>query len=341
MDGMRIRYLLISFVLSLPVAQAQQRAQYSQYMLNPLVLNPAVSGLEDFIDVKAGYRNQWAGWQGAPKTFYLTAHGALNKADRTSTLPVRDPYGRPYQRSRVFPSQPAAPSHHGVGATLLRDETGPSSRTTLQVSYALHLPITNRIKVATGVGMGFTQHTLDFDLLHVLEPNDPVIQQGKLNTFVPELNAGVLLYDPNFYVGFSASQLFFKKLDYGQTGTANYEWLGRLYNHYFLTAGYRFEVDPDWAILPSVLVKSVRPLPLSFDINAKVAYQDRIWMGLSYRHQDAIVGLLGFNVNYKLNIGYSYDFTQSSVRMVSRGTHEIVVGLMFNNRQRLVCPRIF
>lgn len=338
---MKHYYWLLLLFLGNGLAQAQQRAQYSQYMLNAYVLNPALSGLEDFIDAKIGYRNQWAGLEGAPKTFYATAHGALDKADRTSSLSVRGPNGRPLPRTKVFPSQPAAPGHHGVGGMLLYDEMGPITRTTLQATYARHIPLTNRIKLAAGLGLGAGQQTIDFDRLHLLDPSDPILQYGKQSVFIPDASAGLLLYSSDFYVGLSANQLFFKKLNYRMQGQSVQDWFGTLYQHYFLTAGYRFELTEEWAFLPSVLVKSVRPVPVSYDINAKISYQDRIWAGLSYRHKDAIVGLLGININYRLNLGYSYDFTMSNLRNVSRGTHEIVIGLMLNNRQRIICPRLF
>ncbi|MDR6193547.1 type IX secretion system membrane protein PorP/SprF [Siphonobacter sp. SORGH_AS_0500] len=338
---MKHSYWFLLLFLGNGIAQAQQRAQYSQYMLNAYVLNPAVSGLEDFIDAKVGYRNQWSGLEGAPKTFYATAHGALDKADRTSSLAVRGPNGRPLPRPRVFRSQPAAPGHHGIGGMVLYDEMGPTYRTSLTISYARHIPLNNRIKLSAGLGTGVTQHTIDFDRLHLLDPSDPVLQYGKQSVLMPDLSAGVLLYDPHFYVGLSASQLLFKNIHYRTSGQSAYEWLGTLYNHYFLTAGYRFDVTEDWAFLPSLLVKSVRPVPLSYDVNAKFSYQDRIWAGLSYRHKDAIVGLVGVNINYQINLGYSYDFTMSNLRNVSRGTHEIVIGIMLNNRQRIICPRLF
>lgn len=339
---MRQRYWLFLFLL-LPLlpAEGQQRAQYSQYMLNQFVLNPALSGLEDFVDVKLGYRSQWAGLEGTPRTFYVAGHGALDKTDRTSSLSVRGPYGRPLGRTRTFRGQQPPPAHNGIGGIFLHDETGPSMRSTLMGTFAHHFVLNNRFKVSAGIGAGITQHTLDFDQLHLLNPNDPVVQQGKLSRIVPELSAGVLIYDPDFYLGLSVNQLLFKKLDYGTTGNSGYEWLGTLYNHYFLTAGYRIPITEEWSFLPSVMIKSVRPAPVSYDLNAKFSYLDRFWVGGSYRHRDAIVGLIGVNINYRLNLGYSYDFTLSDIRTVSRGTHEIVLGFMLRNRQRIICPRLF
>ncbi|MFT4033179.1 MAG: type IX secretion system membrane protein PorP/SprF [Siphonobacter sp.] len=331
--------LLLFLIFSSSIAQ--QRAQYSQYMFNSYIINPAWSGMEDYIDLKSGYRNQWVGVEGAPKTFYIAGNAALDKSDRTSSLSVRGPNGRPLARSKVFRSQQHFPDHNGIGAIFLRDETGPSSRTTFDITYAHHFVLTNFLKLSTGISAGVTQHTLDFDKLQLLEPNDPLSGYGKLSKIVPDINAGALLYSANFYVGASVNQLLFKKLNYGFNGTSDYEWLGRLYNHYFLTAGYRFDISNDFALLPSAMVKSVRPTPVSFDLNLKALFQDRVWLGASYRHKDAIVGLIGVNVNYLLNIGYSYDFTFSNLSTVSKGTHEIVISLMLANRQRILCPRLF
>jgi type IX secretion system PorP/SprF family membrane protein len=322
-------------------AAAQQKPQYSQYLLNQYLLNPAVGGIEDFVDVKAGYRNQWTTFEGAPTTFYLTGHLALGKAERTSALPVRNRYGRSLGRTPVFAGQQKGPAHHGVGMVLVADQTGPTSRTTLNLSYAYHYPLTNRLRLSAGVSGGVTQHTTDFDQLRLLNPVDLYAQQGKVNALQPDLNAGLFLYDDRFFAGLGTQQLAFKRLNYRLVGGTDYQPLGRLYTHYFLTAGYRHALSADWAVVPSVLLKSVRPAPVSFDVNAKFLYQERFWMGLSYRHRDAVVGLIGMNVNSLVTLGYSYDYVLSDLRTAARGSHEIVLGLMINNRQRVICPRLF
>lgn len=321
--------------------RAQQKPQYSQYLLNQYLLNPAVGGVEDFADVKAGYRNQWTTFEGAPTTFYLTANWALGKTERTSALPVRSRYGRSMGRTPVFAGQRKGRAHHGVGAVLVSDRTGPTSRTTLNVSYAYHYPLTNRMKLSAGISGGVTQHTTDFDQIRLLNPADLYAQQGKVNAWQPDLNAGVFVYDDRFYAGLGTQQLAFKRLNYKLAGGTDYQPLGRLYTHYFLTAGYRYNLNEDWILAPSVLVKSVQPAPVSFDVNAKFLYQERFWMGLSYRHRDAVVGLIGVNLNSFLTVGYSYDYVLSDIQTASRGSHEIVLGLMLNNKQRLVCPRLF
>ncbi len=341
--GNRYRFvgILLGWWFGLGVAPAQQRAQYSQYMLNGYLLNPALGGTEDFVDVKTGYRNQWTGFEGAPVTFYLSGHLALGKSERSSTAPVYDRYGREQRQSPIFDNQPAGPGHHGIGGLLLSDRTGPTSRTSFNLSYAWHQPLTNRLKLSVGVAGGFTQHTLDFDQLRLANPQDVLAQQGKINAITPDLHVGALLYSRRWYLGASAQQLLFRKINYAETLPSGdqYAFLGQLSTHYFLTGGLRFPVGLDWTFVPSALVKWTSPVPVSFDVNGRFLYQDRFWMGVSYRHRDAVVGLVGFYLNPLLNLSYSYDFTLSDLRVASRGTHEIVLGIQLRNRQRLLCPR--
>src|SRR5690554_3159577 len=118
-----MKKIIISGLLLLFFATvyAQQRPQYTQYMINPYVLNPAVAGIEDYIDIRAGYRNQWVGFSGAPRTFYLSGHTPIGR-DKCINSRVKNTSG----------------GYHGIGAYISGDKTGPSSRTTINISYAYH-----------------------------------------------------------------------------------------------------------------------------------------------------------------------------------------------------------
>ena len=87
------------------------------------------------------------------------------------------------------------------------------------------------------------------------------------------------------------------------------------------------------------LLKVIKPEPVAFDVNMKLAFRDRFWIGAAYRNQDSVAGLLGLNISSLINISYSYDYTTSALRTVSNGTHEIVIGIMLNNQDRVVSPR--
>ena len=99
------------------------------------------------------------------------------------------------------------------------------------------------------------------------------------------------------------------------------------------------QVSEDLSLLPSALIRYISPLPIGMDINAKLMYQDLIWFGGSYRFKEGYAGMIGFNVNNSINIGYSHDFVTSSLNTVSRGTHEILIGFQLGNKYGDWCPK--
>jgi type IX secretion system PorP/SprF family membrane protein len=109
--------------------------------------------------------------------------------------------------------------------------------------------------------------------------------------------------------------------------------------HYFLTGGFKVFLSDDVTLLPSVLFKVIKPVPTTFDINMKLSFQDKLWLGGSYRKDDSFAALVGINLSSFINVGYSYDFTTSGLRTVSSGTHEIVLGILLNNRYKVSCPQ--
>ncbi|TAF55583.1 MAG: type IX secretion system membrane protein PorP/SprF, partial [Sphingobacteriia bacterium] len=114
---------------------------------------------------------------------------------------------------------------------------------------------------------------------------------------------------------------------------------GRLVPHLFLSAGYRLALSEELNLLPSVLVRYISPLPLGFDVNAKLQYLDLAWVGASYRNKDGFAAMVGMNISHSFNIGYSYDVQTSRINTISRGTHEILLGFQIGNRYGDWCPR--
>src|SRR5687767_3375275 len=95
----KILFLLLSAV-SITVS-AQQKPYYTQYILNNYILNPAISGIENYTDLKLSYRNQWTGIDGSPVTTYLSVHSPIGKKDYRTTatsfeIPGENPRGRSY-----------------------------------------------------------------------------------------------------------------------------------------------------------------------------------------------------------------------------------------------------
>jgi type IX secretion system PorP/SprF family membrane protein len=270
-------------------AFAQQDPQFSQYMFNKLSFNPAVAGSKDAICLGALYRNQWVDFDGAPKT------GVFN---------VDAPIGQ------IF----------ALGASILVDEIGFDKTLDAKLALAAR-PRIGAGRLGIGVSLGFLQKSIDGDW-RFNEANDPMIPlQKESASVVPDVGAGLYYYTNKFYLGVSATHLTGAELEYDNINTT-------LTRHYYGTVGYSFELSPSWDLRPSVLVKSDE-VEMQVDINATAVYNNRFWGGVSYRLEDAIVGMVGFNITNDLRFGYSYDFTTSEISNFSSGTHEVTLGYCF------------
>jgi type IX secretion system PorP/SprF family membrane protein len=332
------RFLLLVFIsfITLQFAVAQQKPQYTQYVLNNLLINPAVTGIENYFDLKTGYRSQWTGLQGAPVTSYITGSVPFGSdfvggdAGALSAGNGANPYSRLFTQTYE-----AAPPHHGLGFMVISDQAGPISTTNADVTYAYHLGISSTFNLSVGVEGGFNHTSLNTSMLTLENPLDPAIANGNNSQWKPDLGLGIWGYSSNYYFGISALQLLSQNLYFSTTNSFTQ---AKTVPQFFITGGFKVFLSDDVSLLPSTLVKFISPLPVTYDVNLKLTFGDRFWVGGAYRNGDAVAGMFGLNISSLINISYSYDYTTSELRTVSSGTHEIVIGLMLNNRDHLVAP---
>jgi len=332
----RILYLFAVFTAFAQLVSGQQRPQYTQYVFNNYLLNPAVGGIENYIDVKAGYRSQWTGLQGAPVTSYLTINAPLGKNFLEGDATASPSGGGDNPSSRLYTQNyMAAEPHHGVGLMLVTDQAGPLTQTNIDATYAYHLGLAPQLNLSVGVSAGVSHVSLNTSMITLENPFDPAIANGDNSQWKPDLGVGAWLYSGAYYLGAAVQQILPQTLYFS---TNNYN-KSKTVPHYFLTGGFKVFLTDDVTLLPSVLVKIIDPLPFSYDINAKFSFKDVFWLGGSYRRNDSFGVLAGINVNSFINIGYSYDITTSALNTVSNGTHEIVIGLLLNNKYKVTCPQ--
>ncbi|BAV08701.1 type IX secretion system membrane protein, PorP/SprF family [Filimonas lacunae] len=336
---MRKKWWGIAMLLGLHfVTHAQQKPHYTQYVLNQYIINPALTGIENYTDVKISHRRQWAGLKDAPVTTYFTIHGALNKKDYRTTATSYQVDGTNPRGSDYWTDYEPAPPHHGIGMQVINDQTGPLKNFSAYATYAYHMGIGARTSLAAGFGAGFFNIGLDANKLNFGNSQvDPAVyNSGTLNVIRPDFMAGLYLYGPDFFAGLSVQQLMGQSIYFSNNKVSGGS---KLTPHIFATAGYRFLVGEDFNLIPSVLVKSVSPLPVQFDINAKLQYHDLLWVGAGCRKDDGWNGMAGVNISHAFNISYSYDYTTSALNTVSNGTHEIVLGFLLGNKYGDWCPK--
>ncbi|MER3497592.1 MAG: hypothetical protein C4308_02595 [Chitinophagaceae bacterium] len=325
---------------------AQQRPHYTQYILNNYIINPALSGIENYTDVKISARDQWVGLNGAPRTVYFTIQAPIGKSDyRTSatgySVPGENPRGKAYWESYT-----AAEPHHGIGFTVIDDRTGSFNRITAYATYAYHLGINANTNLAGGFSAGISRINLDkskTDFDGTGDPSDPAAGAawtGYINKIRPDIGFGLWLYSRDYFVGLAAQQIIPQKLTFVDDAAVVKK--GRLLPHIFLTAGYRYLVTDDINAIPSIMVKYIQGSSKNDfqpEVNLKLQYRDNFWLGGSYRYQDGYAAMAGINVSNTFNLGYAYDFTTTKLNTISRGTHEIVLGFLLGNKYSEACPR--
>lgn len=321
MCGMKKINLLIILMFACVTAFAQQQAQYSQYMLNYYLINPAVSGTEDFTDIKVGYRNQWAGLAGSPVNYYVSGHTPIGKMHSSN--------------SKLHKGKPKKP-HHTLGGLITGQELGAFTHTGFYATYAYHAPISRSFTLSMGIAGGVHNYYLDQSKLDFGDETVDAAVTSSNNATKPDVNAGLWLYSKKVFVGLSSQQLLRNRLDFTPEAVGSDK--GALNRHFYLTGGYLFEVTPEVKIIPSVLMKIVVPQSLQLDINTKVRYRDVVWAGLGYRKTDAFVILVGGIIANTLELGYSYDVSTSQLSKVSGGSHELMVGVRLHSKGRVICP---
>lgn len=317
----KLLLVLIVSVTAICNSGAQQYAQFSQYMVNPYLINPALSGAEDYVDVKMGYRAQWAGFEDAPRTMYLGGHSPIGK-----------PHG-------VMTHKGDDHNWHGVGGLVYRDVTGPTSRTSAYANYSYNLQITpgsgyginhkDGIRASLGIFMGFQQYAVDGSKLTTEIDNDDALLSNATQTkFVPDASVGAMIYFRDiFYIELSAFQILANKLNVNGLGNEFITEESRLARHFFFSAGTKQEVSRDIYLIPSILVKTVGPAPISVDLNTRIDIQDKYYAGISYRHGDAVALMAGLVIDRRYEVAYSYDITLSDISRFSNGSHEMILGI--------------
>lgn len=292
----KVYILLAVTVCTVASLKAQQVPQYAQYMLNDYILNPAVSGIYDYYDIKSNNRYQWVGVTDAPRTYVLSVHG-------------------PHRKRNM-----------GFGGSVYSDVTGPTSRTGAYLSYAYHVKLSEKMKLSFGLGFGVMQFKIDGSKVTLKEGNDPAMSNGVMSVITPDATFGIHLYTKKFYFGVSMPQLIGNKLNFFENVADSQS---RLARHLLVQAGYTFNLGENWTLQPSMLFKYVTPVPPQIDLGLKLGYKDVVWAGSAFRINDAVSVMAGFNIGKNIILGYAYDFPLSSLKNYSSGSHEVMIGARF------------
>ena len=278
---------------------AQQLPMYSQFFWNDFVINPAYTGITNSPRVQLGYRNQWGGFDGAPSTYTLGGHTLLKNKQM------------------------------GLGGMLFMDDAGGAvSQMGLMLNYNYILKLNDKSNLSMAVSGVLNQYSYDGSGIENINP-DPSLS-GSVKQMSPDMSFG-LLYSLNdkLRIGFGVNQLVQSRLS--KLNDLNSLALGenRLIRHYNLTTSYSFTLSESFDLDPYFLMRTTFISPSLIELGAKGTFNDLLFFGLSYRHSESAIAMIGMNFKNTV-FAYSYDYNISDITGYSKGSHEVLLAYQFN-----------
>ncbi len=326
----KLIYIALFFGFSSPLI-AQQESQFTQFYMNPYMHNPAASGMMSLIDVNLGFRQQWAGIEGAPRTFFASAHSQI-KLGKKGNQVLQE-----FRESGTFFSTPQVSTgavKHVVGGKLFTDQMGPFNKTSLGGSYAFHFPMIKNVNMSFGLSAGWSNFGLNSSKVKLYHQDDGAYANltsngGSQNFF--DMQAGTMIYHKYFEVGYSMSQLINNKYVVENITTDS-----RFERHHFVYIAGNIDFNDDWMVSPAIFMRSVKNAPFNFEGMIRVQYRRMAWLGVGYRNTNTLTFSAGANFAKNFRIGYSYDSGFGQYRSVQGGgSHEIIVGFLLGKNRKL------
>lgn len=287
---------------------AQQDPHYSQYMYNQSIINPAYAGINDYMSMGVLYRTQWVGLDGAPKTGTAFVHTPVAK-------------------------------NLGVGLSFVNDNIGPVTENNIyaDISYTIRLGQGHSLALGVKGGMTMQKIGLFSDINYTLPDQDDIAFAEDTSASLFNIGAGAFYYTNKYYVGFSIPNFLQNK--YFERDNRKF---GADVMHMFLTGGYVFDLNQDWKLKPSTMLKMAVESPISADVSLNAMYDNKLEFGVNYRLQDSFGAMVNYRITPKLRIGYAYDYITSDLNYSANGSHEVILLFdVFYKKRVNSSPRYF
>ncbi|WP_276374879.1 type IX secretion system membrane protein PorP/SprF [Chryseolinea sp. H1M3-3] len=302
-------FSLLVLAVILTDAQSQIHSPWTQYNQVPYVQNAALSGIENFTDIKIGYKRQWSNFEGAPKTIFVGVNHthALGNKDIESARPIK----------------------LGFSGYVAHNDYNFIKDTQLSLSYAVHVPLSSAYYLAMGLSTSYNKMKADVQELIIRDTQDPIYTSflngnGAVNYF--NVDAGVVLYSEKFYAGYSTQRLIRTRFNSDVPGD------GEFNLRHALMVGYNYSLNHQWQIQPSVLYRHEAALDDIYNLTLKVRYEKKVWAGVGVRPKASVSLLTGYRINDTFAFSYSYDLSTGRTNTISRGSHELILGILPFNK---------
>ncbi len=312
----KYRILFVFVLFGFTDLWAQQDPQFTQYMFNKLVYNPAFAGTTDNWQFTFFNRSQWvsSGFSNAPVTQTFSANTPITYKD--------------YKM--------------GGGINIMNDKVGIERNLTIVGAYAYHLSLKTGT-LSFGMQLGVRQYRINQSDINAYDKDDPIVNQGIRAPLLPEVGIGFLYRQEKWYAGFSSMHLTQSKIKYTNDFAHS-----KLLRHFYLMGGYDFTVHPDWKVKPSALLNFVNGAPFQVQLTTMGEFKEMVWLGLGYRTGAAMTFNMGVNADKisekfkeKIKIGYSFDWVLISgiPGFHNKGTHEVFIIYDLTKKEQTHIPK--
>lgn len=312
--------LLVVTLMLTRELHAQQLPIFSQYLMNGLMVNPAMAGYDGYTSINATARQQWLGFKEAPQTYAASWQSRLF---RKSYKIVNNPFR---SKNMLIPS---TRGRVGLGAYIINDLNAQVARTGASFTYAYHISLNNQ-QLSFGLAVKAFQYRIFTESLTFGESGDPVLN-GDFNkvAFSPDADFGVLFNGYSYFVGGSVSNLLQTSVLIGGNSVANF----KTFRHYWLMGGYRFTLTQELDLEPSVLLKTTENWNPQGDFSLRLYYVNLLWGGFSYRTNKSLITLVGIRIE-NIYFGYSFDYSMAEIGNFNWGSHEITISVKLGDNTR-------
>jgi len=288
-----LKTIFIFFLLNISLVFGQQDPQITHNMFDKFLYNPGVAGSQSSVNVGLLHRAQWVGVPGAPTTQNLTVESRVEALKG------------------------------GIGLNVINDALGPLSTKTATISYAYQLRLNENNQLGLGFSFGMMQIGFDEEWVTPDGQIDSSLPPTGSAATVPDIGLGLYFTSENYYLGLSVTHLVPFEANFDGVATFNPA------RHYYVSAGYDYDIDEQFSIRPSYYMKTDGVI-FQMDFNVNAFYQQKHWAGFSYRIEDAIAFLVGFEVADNLTLGYALDVVTSKLASEAKNGHEILLRYSFD-----------
>jgi len=286
--------------------QAQDYYHISQYMMHQPFINPAAIGSYGTLNGAGLLKQQWVGLEGAPSIQAINVNSPLNG------------------------------TNGNAGFSVVRDKIGVNDRIDLSGTYAYNITLNAKSKLALGLSAIAVLNQSRFSQTEVNDANDPLFANDTKVHVLPNFQYGMYYYTNKLYVGLSLPKLLVNSVTADSTGDNTSTGFDLKQMHYYINAGYKFNLKPNLDLNVSTMLKQISGAPFQFDVNAQVVYNKKIGIGASYRSSKELVALVSYQITDALKLAYSYDFSLSKLGAYHGGSHEIMLLFQMAHKEPLL-----